>query len=358
MTNFLEIADLMVGANNFVECGGIQREQEVLIIASTDAEPNLIQAITAAAKLAGTNVTISYIPPPAIYFKEPPPPIAEAMCAADLVLDVGAFVSMHTHACFVARFEYGTRFCMLVPPPKGEVLKTEAAKFPLELYAKILEKVCEICQAEDGTKIELTSPGGTNITSEVWRIYTKSPGKTSNIFPVGTFGFVPPRNTNGHAVFEAFAGYGKTSQPIEFLVKNDFVQEVHGGWEAEEVRDLINKIHNGNYVCEIMFGINPRNRVDLATKPLSLEAERSPKTLHIGLGSMKIGGAPRSAKGEGADWNIFHTDGFMVYPTLTVGKTAVLEHGHLTVLDDPEVLQLAGTYGDPKKVLKYFPVLV
>lgn len=357
MTNPHEIVELMAGAKNFVECGAIREGEEVLVVAATDAEPNVVQAISAACRLAGANVTISYIAPPGQYFKEPPPPVAEAMCAADLVLDVGGFVSMHTDASIVARFEYATRFCMLVPPPKGEVLKSDAAKFPLDLYARILEKVCEICQAEDGTEIELSSPGGTELFSEVWRLHTKPPGRTSNIFPVGTFGFVPPRNTNGKAVFEAFTGYGKTSEPIEFLIKNDFVEEIHGGWEASELESLVRNIRDGNYVCEIMFGINPRNRVNLTTKPLSLEAERSPRVLHIGLGNMKTGGAPKSVRGEGADWNIFHIDGFMVYPTLRVGKRTVLENGHLTVLDDPEVIQVAERYGDPRELLKYFPVM-
>lgn len=359
-----EIADLMPGALNYVKFANIKEGEDVLIIPSTDADEIVVQAVIAAVKTLGADVTVAYAPPPELYFKEASRCLGEAMCAADTVLDVGSFVFGHSDASITAIVEYLTKGSVLSPPPTPAILKSPAALYPLELHYAVEAKVHKMCQQPDGTEITLTSPGGTNLSAKVWQNRTGggwaqlkglAPGEFS-IFPPGMLGFMPPRYVNGVAFFEAYTGFGKCSKPLKFTIENSYVTKIEGGWEAKALSDRIKGIDQANFLCEIMFGVNPKNRVDLKIKPVSFEAERSPRTLHLGTGDIKQAGGPIRCSGKDPRWKTVHQDGFMLYPTLKVGGQTILEKGHLTVLDDPEIIDLASKFGDPEEVLSYSPV--
>lgn len=354
-----QLAELMPGAVNYIEMAHIKPGEEVLVIPATDCEELVVEAVIAAVRMVGASPTVAYAPPPELYFHEPPDSLVEAMCAADTVLDLGAFVWGHSDGSLRAMAEYLTKGALLIPPTPAR-LRSEAARFPIPLIRAIAHKVYDQVQKPDGTKIRVTSPGGTDLTAEVFRMQTGTDGYIKplapgefHVFPSGVVGFVPPLNVNGKAVFEAYTAFGRLSQPVTFHIKDAYVTRIQGGWEAEEIEARIEGAVNGNHVCEIMWGIVPKNNVDLATRPISMESERSPKTLHIGLGDVKLNGGPKRASGVGPHWTTLHQDGYMLYPTLVVGDETVQDHGHLTALDDREILELARRYGDPKEVLKY-----
>src|SRR3990172_1033096 len=163
------IIDLMDGAKRFVEYAGINQNESVMLVASTIAEDSVVQAVSAAVSITGAQITITYLPPPEFYFREPPPGIAEGMCASDVILDIGAFIWGHSNASITAMVEYATRGFVLSPPPTADTLKCPAVKHPLELHRAISKKVTELCRQPDGTKFRVTSPGGTDLTAEVWQ---------------------------------------------------------------------------------------------------------------------------------------------------------------------------------------------
>ena len=41
----------------------------------------------------------------------------------------------------------------------------------------------------------------------------------------------------------------------------------------------------------------------------------------------------------------------LLKPTLTAGKKTIIKKGRLTVLDDPQIREVARKYGDPDEVL-------
>ncbi|MFQ5912048.1 MAG: hypothetical protein ACE5JS_02590 [Nitrospinota bacterium] len=354
-----QLAELIPGAANYMEMANIQPGEEVLVIPATDCDEIVIEAVIASVRMVGATPTVAYAPPPELYFHEAPDSLVEAMCAADTVLDLGAFVWGHSDGSLRAMAEYLTKGALLIPPTPAR-LRSEAALFPIPLIRAIARKVYDQVQKPDGTKIRVTSPSGTDLTAEVFRTQTGTDGYMKplapgefHVFPSGVVGFVPPLNVNGEAIFEAYTGFGRLSEPVTFVIKEGYVTRIKGGWEAREIETRIEGAVNGNHVCEIMWGIVPKNNVDLETKPISMESERSPRTLHIGLGDVKLNGGPKRAVGEGPHWSTLHQDGYMMYPTLVVGEDVVQDHGHLTILDDPEIAALARQYGDPKQVLSY-----
>ena len=73
----------------------------------------------------------------------------------------------------------------------------------------------------------------------------------------------------------------------------------------------------------------------------------NPNLLHFGLGNSIAYGGPSFSK----TWQVV----FMTQPTLTVDGAPLLDKGHLTVLDDPDVRAVAARYGDPDELLSQVP---
>jgi hypothetical protein len=349
------ISELMPGALQYVRACGLKSGDQALLIAADNAEPVVVEAVCAAVGVENARVTICYMPTPTLYFQEPPPPLAEAMFSADVVLDVGALVWGHSEPSILARYDFGTKGGIL-HPPIPDTLLCPGARFPLNLLLAIVARVTAECAVDDWTPLHITSPGGTDLTGRVWQSHCTAGGRAGGpglftIYPGAAFGFIPPLDVNGRAVFEAYTGFGGTSEPLEFTIKDNFVTHIAGGHEADEIRRRIDGVVDGNFISEIMWGLNPKARVDLTITPISLEAERSPLTLHLGMGDEKMSGSPRRVFNKRSESRVLHQDGFMLYPTLTVGDRRILEAGALVCLEEPEMKAIASQFGDPDDLL-------
>jgi 2,5-dihydroxypyridine 5,6-dioxygenase len=359
MVSTAYIQEMMPGARNLVGYANLAPGEQVVVAAGTQIEPIVTQAVLAALSERPVTVTIITVPDPGPLFTEPPAPVVEAIAAADTLIDVGAHIWGHTRACFVAITEFLTKGILISPPVRPDVFVSRAARFPQDLLYAIELRIFDLCQQPDGTPFHLTAPNGTDLAGEVWRDRTGQgwgsigglmPGDFL-VWPPGVVGFLPPKAVEGTAVFDSFVGFGKTAVPVSYTIRNQRIAEVEGGYEAAEIRRMIAEASNGDYVAELMWGVNPASRVDLTTRPVSLEAERSPQTIHMGIGDEKLAGAPvRAVRPDGST---FHVDAMMVYPTLTVGDAIVLEHGRLPFLEEEGFRGLAAEFGDPDKVLAY-----
>ncbi len=136
-----------------------------------------------------------------------------------------------------------------------------------------------------------------------------------------------------------------------------------GAWRA-----LLDESKGTQYPCfprpglfwlwEIAIGTNPKIRRPpnihlLSSGGFEWERRRA-GIIHIGLGTRWRGPEERWAGERGILYGHLHVHLF--FPTLTIEKAkgkdiVVIEKGHLTALDDPEVRDLAAKYGDPDRIL-------
>ncbi len=354
--------ELLSGARNLVRYANVAPGEDVLLAVGVQVDWTVVEAVRSALAEQPVEVTEVLLPDPGPLFREPSVLVVEAMLAADTVIDLGAHLWGHTWATFVSMTEYLTKGILVSPPVRPDTFTSRAAAFPQDLLYAIQLRLFELLQQPDGTPIHVTSPNGTDLVGEVWQNRTGQgwgsvaglmPGDFL-VWPPGVVGFLPPKALEGVAVFESYVGFGKTSRPVSYVIDGQRIVEVRGGREAEEIRAMIADARHGDYVAEIMFGVNPASRVDLTQKPVSLEAERSPQTLHVGIGDEKLAGSTlRSVRSNGTT---FHVDGMMVYPTLKVGNVLVLERGRLPFLAEGAFRSLAAEFGDADEVLDYAPV--
>ncbi len=107
-----------------------------------------------------------------------------------------------------------------------------------------------------------------------------------------------------------------------------------------------------NWLEEIMWAVNPKGRRIVGGYTGQNAAwgwegsDRRAGIIHFGIGDggMMTEEMPRLVH--------HHRDVVIHFPTLIVDGNPIIENGHLLLLDDPEVREMAKKYGDPDEVLR------
>ncbi len=253
-------------------------------------------------------------------------------------------------------------------------------------------------------RMEAKDPEGTDVWADISRVQAENWARGAYqrghlyMFPniaTGRFGYSvvtypafqnewiprePIARVNG--VLAGTGGHGGFFPRWEVQFKDGFISEVRsGGLYGEMLREFLKypKVNEVTYpyhetpgfwyLYEIAFGTNPkyfRNPKALMEGGFSLGPERmAAGVVHWGLG-IRISHDPDS-RSEAKKWKEFSTQhnlpgdhGFHTHTYFTTYRVhlggadrwlTLLDRGHITSLDSPEVRALASRYGDPDEVL-------
>lgn len=157
---------------------------------------------------------------------------------------------------------------------------------------------------------------------------------------------------------------------IKVHIKNGRITEIEGGGEyGDEWREMLEATKDIQYpgypdkgmfwFWEVGVGTNPKmgrpaNAFMLSGCGTTFERLRS-GYVHLGIGTMPLSDAEAWAKENGQPFGHLHVH--LLHCTYEITTCAgevlyLIKDGHLTALDDPDVIALAEKYGDPKEVLK------
>lgn len=283
--------------------------------------------------------------------------------------------------------------------PNRYRLADPAIKFPKDLNVLIDRKSWEIVRQTG--KVRFTDVQGTDIRftwfPEYWMQIEGaypgeegSPGFANHIFGPGASenpiipghimahprgGEIPEGDLEG-VVIGSYGNAGRISEPIKLTYKKSEIQTIERGEEYGKVWDEILKAYDdvkfprfprpGNrWLEELTFGTNPKIQGPVDTP----ELRQQPfywnfLSNHQGYsrdrtGVVHLGHGARSSQ-DWADQRGFSTAhlhvhvyfGTYIAETRDGRRVKVLDNGHLTVLDDPEVRQLAARYGNPDVILR------
>lgn len=249
-------------------------------------------------------------------------------------------------------------------PWRNEVdLVSPGTFFPTPVWNLINERTAElIWEAE---RVHLTDPEGTDIEfTNYYHQHTPrmSPG---HIFGHPTY-LLPEINTTG--VIAGTLNHAGAYPRIEVEVKNAKVVDVRGGGQYGQLwREMLDATEGIQYpglpgpglfwLFEVAIGTNPkvsRPTVEDVTRVQFPEMDRRRSgVIHCGFGCY-YDVEPWAAEIRNVPWGHVHVHlNFPTYEaTMPDGETLTLiEDGHLTVLDDPEVREIASEYGDPDDIL-------
>jgi hypothetical protein len=149
-------------------------------------------------------------------------------------------------------------------------------------------------------------------------------------------------------VFDEATITGRPAAPVKITVLDNFVTNVESESEADVA--AIHAFANGRYyVRHAVVGLNPKVR--MANAP-QFERERAAGTAYVGVdGTGPTGQVDRSKPG------FAHLDCILDTPTVTADGRTLVRNRRLLLLDDPDIIAAAKSYGDPVKLLAQNPFL-
>lgn len=329
----------------------VKRGERVLIVSEYDTDPFVASAFAASAQLAEADVAMMTIPPLSVggWVKDKPSDmLVAAFEKSDVVIACTYFEFAHNDRTFFSKIFSGkSRVCsVLMGSTPGSLIAS--GRFPIPLYCEIGERAMKILKG--AKKIRYTTASGTDVTFEGPQgISYGRPLEPGNwaIFPPMGINFYP-ENANGTLVPDETSLTGRLSSPIKFTIENNFVVKIEGASAAE--RDAVETFRNVKfYLRHTVIGLNPKVRMVNAPE---FERERAAGTTYLGLdGTGPSGQIDRTKPG------FSHLDMIFDTPSVFIDDKMIVKDRRLLLLDDPELLEIAGKYGDPKKVLAQTPFL-
>jgi hypothetical protein len=254
-----------------------------------------------------------------------------------------------------------------IPWQRAETLQTGYGSFPKELWNAIDEKTTEMIRRAE--TVRLTDPEGTDLT------FTNHFDDDGEYVPRGFPGHIfghrtwPKEETDTTGVVAGTLNHVNAFPHVEVEVEDGKVVEVRGGGEYGELwREALEVTEQYQYhkypgsglfwLWEMAIGTNPKmvrpSSRDLSTVNFTANERFRSGVIHVGFGTPTASEIERRAAESGKPWGHVHVHLlFATYEATTAdGETyTVIDDGHLTALDDPEVREVAAKYGDPDELL-------
>lgn len=392
------LSDLMPGvmncATNVVK---ISPGEEVLILADTTTDVDIVDAYRIAYEITGGKVSVITIKADGAGASSNQitdntltgkwsKTVVGAMKGCDLFINLSGYADMHgLYGTCAKEFgmgmmdmwkNYKTK-CLSVTISNKEALASDWATYPQPLFEYLNYKAHEhVLRASKGDMenavIRVTDPQGTDIQLTGFSMCTKGEIQKSDEVPpfyafgtaqVGLLPHEPVPNANGVIVATSIhTGY---IPRMEATVQNGRVVNLKGGGEVSKawMRDWErgkNATSAGretpfgeskgpgiNWLEEIMYGVHPRS-FRLGYK-YRYEGSES---FHAWAGGTRRSGVLHFGIGGGKDKWYRHRDLEIFFPTLTINDEIIIDNGRLKVLDFPEVRKEAEKYGDPELLLE------
>jgi len=393
----IQLSDLIAGAKNCVDnVAKVKPGEQVLILADTTNDPDVIAAYRIAAELAGAEVSVLTLKskiagagPDAIlregYFVPWPEIAWHAMIHADVCLNLSGYVEVHSlFGCaseHVQKFmdlrqKYGTRLVRVQIAVK-ETLASAYARFPEPLLqfigSRAYKQVFEATNYDTSKAVvRLTDPQGTDLTFTGFGFVTdwRFEGEKEETTPWWDFGSynvglqpaLPTPNANGVIVSSAL--HTGPIPEMKIFVKDGRGVHIEGGgvagknWLADWERNKHVRSDGRAFSAHKEPGINWLEELMYATHPKAFLVGRKymyqgAEADHGWFTGSRRAGTVHLAFGGGVGKEYKHRDVELFAPTLIINETTIIDQGRLTILDSEEVREEAKKYGDPDELLSY-----
>ncbi|HEX2057681.1 MAG TPA: aminopeptidase [Actinomycetota bacterium] len=253
---------------------------------------------------------------------EPPPAVAAAMAACDVLIAPTTKSLSHTSARRAAN-DAGARIATMPGITEEMMARTMSADF-----ASLRPRSRAVAERlTEGSEVRITSAAGTDLTLGI-------EGRTGisddgDLGTSGAFGNLPPGEAflapvegtaNGRLVVDGTMWpVGRLSDPLVWEVVDGYVEEMSGR-HAAEVRAVLEK-HGRDAFAIAELGIGTNDAAQLTGNVL--EDEKILGTIHVAVGdNHTFGGTTRVSS---------HQDGIVLSPTLSIDGQAILMEGRLLI---------------------------
>ena len=303
------------------DCLAVRPDEEVLVV--TDPERLAIgRALSEAARVMGAETLLMEMSERDTNGEEPPPSVAAAMLACDVLIAPTTKSLSHTEARRAACAR-GARAATMPQITEDMLVRTMAAD-----YAQVRRLSGAVAAAlTAGTQVNITSTQGTDVTLGI-------EGRTAlsddgDITAAGGFGnlpagegFVAPveGTTSGRIVFDGTIWpIGRLDEPLTVDIEDGYISGMSGP-SADEFQAILEPHgREASAVAELGIGTNDAARLTGNV----LEDEKILGTIHVAFGdNHTFGGTVRVSS---------HQDGIVLEPNVDIDGETILRGGRLIV---------------------------
>lgn len=315
---------LVDSARNVVRtCARVRVAEQVCIVADTKTLP-IAQAILKAAREAGAEPVLVCMTPRRAHGNEPPPIVAGAMRAANVIIQPVTYAITHTDATQQA-LRQGARVLVL----RGITEEIMTGPAMLADYDRIEAVTTTVARRlSEARTIRVRTPAGTDLTLSV--AGRTAVALTGRVNGPGTFAAMPDGeaaiapvegSAEGVVVVEhTMDGIGRLDEPIRLAVRAGRVVRIDGGTGAAQLKQLIAAADEGaTNVAEFAIGTNDRARLIGSMT----EDKKSRGSVHVAIGDNHVIGGTVTSE--------LHLDGLLLRPTVEVDGEVLVRDGMLLV---------------------------
>jgi leucyl aminopeptidase (aminopeptidase T) len=301
-------------------CADVKPGEHVLIAADTN-KLSIAESLAGACQAAGAETVICIMTPRQMHGNEPPPVMAAAMKAAQVIIAPTTYSMSHTDARLAAKAA-GARMVILREINEDTYVNGAITADYRKVFAES-KAVSELLT--NASIIRMTSTAGTDITMSVvgrTAIFLGGiacPPRMASGLPTGEGAISPAEgSTEGTLVVDhAIDGIGLLSEPVRFTVKQGRVVDIEGGKEVVRLREIMGTDEGASNIAEFAIGTNPLSR--MLGNIMEDKVKRG--CVHIGIGdNHTLGGSVTS--------NI-HLDMVILNPSVWLDDNAVIVEGNL-----------------------------
>ncbi len=287
-------------------CMAVKPGEVVLIITDTATHLSIASTLYDRAVELGCDPVLMTMEPRGVHGQEPPPAVAEAMAAADVVLAPTSKSLTHTQAKINAKMA-GARIATM----PGISLEMMGSGGITADFLAIRDTAFELKSRLDSVnEVRITTDLGTDIIFNVkgcdWRVdhgICHEPGSSSNL-PAGEV-FVAPKSGNGVFVVDgSMGGLGILDSPLTIKIEDGQATDITGEGAGQFINMIDSVGPPGRNLAELGIGINPEAHLIGNV----LEDEKVAGTVHVALGDNSAFGGDVVAG--------IHLDGIITGPTV------------------------------------------
>lgn len=321
----LGVKDLMPTARQIVEeTLGVQPGELATIVTDFKCPKRVTTALVRCLRYLGAEITVVTMSPRDRGGIDPPPPVAGAMWASQVVVMQTSFSMFHTQTVreTLAR---GGRVCEFWGVTEDMMVRGGLTEDPtwLEKTTRCLAELID-----EASEARLKTPSGTHLRMQLTgrrglalARRARSSGSWCSL-PAGEAAVSPVEGTShGKLVGPYLVEHreiGRPQEPLELIIEKGSVIKVTGGIEAQRLERLLEDIGpSARNIAEFAVGTNRRCLIETGLR----EAKKAWGTAHIGIGDSKsIGGVVESP---------LHMDFVFLQPTVWLDGHEVVHEGNL-----------------------------
>jgi leucyl aminopeptidase (aminopeptidase T) len=301
------------------DCLGVNEGEEALVICNP-ATQGIGERLRDQATDAGADAVLVVMSERPTHGAEPPPAVAEAMAAADVL--IAPTVQSLSHTAARKRASDGGARCATLPGVTEEML----ARVMSADMEGLRRKGHAVADALDrASEAHITDANGTDLSLDLsGREAIPDAGELTNRGAFGNLpcgeGFISPAGGDGTLVIDgSLAGIGLVDEPVELVIEGGHLTSARGGQGIAFMELLTVHGEAGTNVAELGIGTNEKA---ILTGEI-LEDEKIQGTCHVAFGaSAGIGGTVQVP---------VHLDCIVMKPTVELDGEAIVRDGELLV---------------------------